>query len=98
MKNLIHVKTSGLTFNKTTGLAHPEQKIEFRIPEANGSAIGATYASHQSQLNLHSAVTINTTGPRKANVTGQSAVITKDPRKIGLQKARIVQEQRTAGA
>jgi len=98
MKNLIHVKTSGLTFNKTTGLAHTEQKIEFRIPEANGSAIGATYDSHQSQLNLHSAVTINTTGPRKANVTGQSAVITKDPRKIVLQKARMEQEQRMAVA
>src|SRR5258708_32990129 len=98
MKNLIHVKTSGLTFNKTTGLAHTDQKIEFRIPEANGSAVGATYDSHQSQLNLHSAVTINTTGPRKANVTGQSAIITKDPRKIVLQKARMEQEQRMAVA
>src|SRR5258708_4438291 len=98
VKNLIHVKTSGLIFNKTTGMAHTDQKIEFRIPEANGSAVGATYDSHQSLLTLRSAVAINTTGQRKANVTGQSAVITKDPRKIVLQKARMDQEGRTAVA
>src|SRR6185312_8565448 len=46
-RNVIHVKTSGLTFNRTTGVAHTDQKIEFRIPEADGSAVGAIYNSHK---------------------------------------------------
>ena len=42
IKNPIHLKTSGLTFNHKTGYAHTDERIEFRIPEAVGSAVGAT--------------------------------------------------------
>src|SRR6267154_3623694 len=45
IKNPIHLKTSGLTFNHKTGLAHTNERIEFRISEAVGSAGGATYDS-----------------------------------------------------
>ena len=45
-RNLIHVKTSGLTFNENTGIAQTKAKIEFLVPEGNGSAVGATYDSH----------------------------------------------------
>jgi lipopolysaccharide export system protein LptA len=93
MKNLIHVKTSGLTFNRQTGLAVTQQRIEFRIPEANGSAIGATYDSRKSELTLKSAVSVTTTGKRKATITGQGAILTKEPRKMVLQFARMEQQQ-----
>ena len=97
-KNLIHVKTSGLTFNRNTGLASTSSKIEFRIPEASGSAIGATYDSHGSVLVLKSAVNVVSTDKQKVSVNGQSATITKDPRKIVLQMAKVESPPRTITA
>jgi lipopolysaccharide export system protein LptA len=97
-RNLIHVKTSGLTFNEGTGIAQTREAIEFRVPEASGSAVGAMYDSHGGVLTLKSAVKITSTGERKATITGQSATITKNPSKIVLQSARVAEPQRTMSA
>src|SRR2546429_7025797 len=43
LKNPIHLKTSGVIFNQKTGVATTPQKIEFRVPQGNGSAVGAIY-------------------------------------------------------
>ena len=97
-KTLIHVKTSGLTFNKTTGLARTGEKIEFRVPGASGSAVGAVYDSHKNALTLKSAVKIITTDKQKATITGQSATITKEPRSLVLRGARIEEPPRIMAA
>ena len=97
-RNLIHVKTSALTFNENTGVAQTKAPIEFRVPEGNGSAVGANYDSHGGVLMLKSAVKITSTGDRKATITGQSAVITKEPSKVVLQSARVEEPQRTLSA
>jgi lipopolysaccharide export system protein LptA len=97
-KNLIHVKTSGLTFNENTGIAQTKAAIEFRVPEGNGSAVGATYDSHGGVLTLKSAVRLTSTGPRKATITGQSATITKNPSKVVMQSARVEELQRVISA
>ena len=97
-RNLIHVKTSGLTFSENTGIAETSAPIEFRVPEANGSAVGATYDSHGGVLTLKSAVKIATTGKRKATINSQSAAITKNPSKIVLQSARVEEPERTISA
>ncbi|HLK52382.1 MAG TPA: LptA/OstA family protein [Candidatus Angelobacter sp.] len=97
-KNLIHVKTSALTFNENTGIAQTKAAIEFRVPEGNGSAVGATYDSHGGVLTLKSAVRITSTGPRKATITGQSATITKDPSRIVMQSAKVEEAQRIISA
>jgi lipopolysaccharide export system protein LptA len=44
-RNTVHVKTSGLVFNKQTGMANTPEKIEFRLAEAAGSATGASFNS-----------------------------------------------------
>src|SRR6266700_983207 len=98
MRNLIHVKTSGLTFNGNTGLAQTTERVEFRVPEASGSAVGATYDSHAGVLALKSAVRIVTTDKQKATITGQSATITKAPNKIVLQTAKVEEPERTITA
>src|SRR5262249_27357001 len=67
-RNLIHVKTSALTFNENSGVAQTPAPIEFRVPEAAGSAVGAVYDSHGGVLTLKSAVRIVTTGKRKATI------------------------------
>src|SRR5262249_52448595 len=97
-RNLIHVKTSGLTFNENTGIAQTKATIEFRMPEGNGSAGGATYDSHGGVLALKSAVRITSTGQRKATVTGQSATITKNPSRIVMLSAKIEEPERTVSA
>ncbi len=98
LKNPIHLKTSGLTFNRNTGIAKTREKIEFHMPQANGSAVGATYDSHSSLLTLQSAVRFLTTDKHQATLTAQSAVITKEPRKAVLQSARLEQPSRTIQA
>src|SRR5579864_7553849 len=97
-KNLIHVKTSALTFNENTGIAQTKAAIEFRVPEGNGSAVGATYDSHGGVLTLKSAVRITSTGPRKATITGQSATITKNPSRVVMQSAKVEELQRVISA
>ncbi len=97
-KNLIHVKTSGLTFNENTGIAQTKAAIEFRVPEGNGSAVGATYDSHGGVLTLKSAVRLTSTRPRKATITGQSATITKNPSKVVMQSAKVEELQRVISA
>ena len=97
-RNLIHVKTSALTFNENTGIAQTRAAIEFRVPEGNGSAVGATYDSHGGVLTLKSAVRLTSTGQRKATITGQSAVITKNPSKVVMQSAKVEEPQRVISA
>ncbi|HEY6250672.1 MAG TPA: hypothetical protein VI685_11985, partial [Candidatus Angelobacter sp.] len=92
MKNPIHLKTSGLIFNRNTGLAATKERIEFRLPEANGSAQGATYDSHANLLTLRSAVHLVTTEKHKATITARSAIITKEPLKAVLQSGRIEEQ------
>jgi len=91
MKNLIHLKTSGVVFNTKSGVADTRERIEFRVPEANGSAIGAHYDSHQQELKLLSAVWIDSTGDRQATVLAEDALITRDPRRIVLHSAEMRQ-------
>jgi lipopolysaccharide export system protein LptA len=93
-RSMVHLKTSGLNFNEKTGLARTAEKIEFRVPEAAGSAVGATYDSHASTLQLHSLVKLTTTGRQKANITAQSATIQRVPQSVVLRGARIEQPQR----
>jgi lipopolysaccharide export system protein LptA len=93
-KNPIHLKTSGLVFNHKTGFAETKDRIEFRLPEASGSAVGATYDSRSNLLTLHSDVRIVTTEKQKATITAQNAVITKDPLKAVLHSTHVEQQGR----
>ncbi len=58
-KGTVHVKTSGLTFNKETGLASTPEKIEFRLAAAAGSAVGASFNSQTGVVVLNSDVAFN---------------------------------------
>src|SRR5947209_4850170 len=95
MKNPIHLKTSNLSFNNKTGFAQTRERIEFRIPEANGSAMGASYDSHANVLKLLSAVRVVTTDKHQATITAQSAIMSKDPRTAVLQSARLEEQERS---
>ena len=98
LKNPVHLKTTSLTFNQKTGMAHTDDVVEFRSAQANGSAKGAYYDSRTNQLQLKSDVHIVTTGDKAAVITGTSGIIEKEPREAILNNARIEQPTRTLTA
>ncbi len=58
-KNTVHIKTSGLVFNKQSGLASTTERIEFRLAEAAGSATGASFNSQTGVVILAADVAFN---------------------------------------
>ena len=90
LQNPIHLKTSGLEFNRNTGIANTTDTIEFRVPQASGSAVGATYDSHAERLTLHSDIHLQQSGDDGAKLSAREGVITKDPPRIEFTSAHIV--------
>jgi lipopolysaccharide export system protein LptA len=82
-KNQIHLKTSGLVFNQKTGDAHTREKVDFILPQAAGSAIGAHYLARTSSLTLDSAVALQI--EPSTTVTALRGTITGNPRWIVLE-------------
>ena len=56
----IHVKTSGLTFNRNTGIATTSEHVDFSMVQGSGSSVGAIFDSQQGHLALDHAVVLNT--------------------------------------
>src|SRR5215475_4357070 len=91
MKNPIHMVTSNLVFNQKTGNAFTPAKVELRMPQASGSAIGVHYAAKDNVLTLDSHLDLALTGARKATLQASRAVISKDPRQVVLEEPRLTQ-------
>jgi lipopolysaccharide export system protein LptA len=89
LKDPIHLKTTGLTFNQKTGNASTREKIEFEIPQASGSAMGASYVANTSVLTLQSRVNMAFTGTTPARVTAAHATITKNPHIVVLDHPHV---------
>jgi len=56
----IHVETSGLSFDETSGVAATAKYVDFSMVQGSGSSIGATYDSQQGRLVLDRAVELRT--------------------------------------
>jgi lipopolysaccharide export system protein LptA len=86
-KNTVHVKTSGLVFNKKTGMASTPEKIEFRLAEAAGSAVGASFDSQTGIMILTSDVAFNSSvGGSPLAVRAHHAQFDRDSRLLYLLK------------
>ena len=92
LQNPIHLKTSGLLFNQKTGIAHTDQLVEFRVPQGNGSAVGATYDTKSNVLTLQSQVELKANDQHGTTVKAAHGTINKEPRAINLTDARIHQQ------
>ena len=95
LKNPVHLKTSGLVFNAKTGLASTNERIEFRVPQANGYATGASYDSKAATLTLGSHIVVSATGPGATQFTANHAVIAKGPNRAVFQGVRVARENNT---
>ena len=89
LKNPIHLKTTDLVFNQKSGDAFTKAKVEFRIPQANGSAVGVSYTAKTGTLELKSQVRVLFTGSNAAALEADHGVILKDPRLVVLESARL---------
>jgi lipopolysaccharide export system protein LptA len=94
MQNPIHLRTDGMTFNQNTGLAETAGTVEFRVPQAAGSAIGATYDSKKNELTLHSAVDIQTEGNQPTHIQALRGAITKEPRVLVMESVQVTGQER----
>jgi len=56
----IHVKTSGLVFDRNSGVARTDQRVEFTLAQGSGSAVGAVFDSQGGTLELGHAVELTT--------------------------------------
>ena len=100
LKNPIHLKTTNLVFNQKTGDAWTPALVEFRVPQASGSAVGANYVAKDSILTLKSQVRIVTNGDTPSIILAQQAILEKSPRQIVLRypQAQSPEQQGQADA
>ena len=89
LKNPIHLKTSGLVFNQKTGDASTKQRVDFRLPQASGSAVGAIYVAKTNLLTLESQVRLVGAAMAGPTLTAARAVFTKDPHQVVLEHPQL---------
>jgi lipopolysaccharide export system protein LptA len=98
IKNPIHLKTRDLVFNKDTGNAFTNAKVEVVTPQASGWAMGVGYTSKSHTLTLGSQVHLTLTGPESATIEAQSGIITNEPRQIVLDHPRGLRHEGAVSA
>jgi lipopolysaccharide export system protein LptA len=95
MKNPIHLKTQNLVFNKNSGDAATDARVDFQTAQASGWAIGARYTGKDNVLTLATQIHVTLTGPNAAVIRAEHGVITSDPRQVVLDHARFDHEEKT---
>jgi lipopolysaccharide export system protein LptA len=92
LKNPIHLKTRDLVFNKESGNATTEARVEFRTPQATGWAVGVKYAGKSNMLTLTSQIHVVLNGANAAVIEADHGIITNDPREIVLDHPHLTRE------
>jgi lipopolysaccharide export system protein LptA len=89
LKNPIHLTTRDLVFNRETGNASTDARVEFSAPQATGWAVGVKYESKAAALMLHSAIHVVINGQSAATIEASHATITNEPRQVVLENPRV---------
>ena len=90
VKNPVHLKTSGLAFNESTGVAHTDNQVEFTVPQANGTAQGVTYDSKGRTLTLARDVHLTRHGPELMEFWAKHGLINSNqPTKAIFEQVRL---------
>jgi lipopolysaccharide export system protein LptA len=98
LKNPIHLKTRDLVFNKDSGNAWTDARVEFRTPQASGWAVGVKYAGKTNTLTLASQIHIELSGPEAAVIEAKHGIITNEPRQIVLEDPQLTRLKGTVRA
>jgi lipopolysaccharide export system protein LptA len=92
LSNPIHLKTRDLVFNKDSGNASTNARVEFQTPQATGWAVGVQYAGKTNSLILASQVHLRMTGPDPAIIEAARGIITNEPRQVVLDQPSLERE------
>ncbi len=95
LKDPIHLKTRDLVFNRDSGDAHTDARVDFSTPQATGWAVGIHYSAKPGKLMLVSQVHVTLTGENDAKLFATHGVITRAPREIILDHPRMERETGT---
>ncbi len=98
LKNAIHLKTRDLKFNQQSGNASTEARVDFRTPQASGWAMGVEYAAKSNTLTLVSQIHVTLSGENAAEIFATHGALTRDPRVVVLDHARMERASGTAEA
>jgi lipopolysaccharide export system protein LptA len=96
--NTIRVRTRGLRFEQKTGDAVTEQPVEFQLPRAAGTAVGANYNSKTGVLVLDSQVKITTSSNGKSAVIGATHATLERNQLLGLLTDATIQYETEDGS
>jgi lipopolysaccharide export system protein LptA len=95
LKNPIHLTTSDLVFNRDSGDASTDSRVDFRTAQATGWAVGVQYSAKSKTLTLASQIHVTLTGQDAASIFAAHGIITRDPREVVLDHARMERESGT---
>jgi lipopolysaccharide export system protein LptA len=95
LRDPIHLKTRDLVFNRNSGDAYTDARVDFSTPQATGWALGIHYSAKPGRLTLVSQVHVILTGENDAKLFATHGVITRDPREIILDHPRMERETGT---
>jgi lipopolysaccharide export system protein LptA len=95
LKNPIHLETTDLVFNRDSGDASTDARVNFRTPQATGWAVGVRYSAKAGVLTLASQVHVTLTGQNAARLFATSGAISREPRVVVLEHPRMERENGT---
>ena len=95
LKNPIHLTTSDLVFNRDSGDASTNSRVDFQTPQATGWAVGVQYSAKSKTLTLASQIHVTLTGQNAASIFAAHGTITREPREVILDHARMERESGT---
>ena len=95
LKNPIHLKTRDLIFNRETGNASTNARVDFRAPQASGWAVGVQYAAKSNILTLASQIHVALGGSNASTLLATHGTIARAPRQIVLEHPRLVREDKS---
>jgi lipopolysaccharide export system protein LptA len=95
LKNPIHLKTSDLVFNKDSGNATTDARVDFRTPQATGWAVGAHYLGKTNTLELDSQIHVTMAGDSPSSLIATHGRFTKDPHQLVLDQPRMTSARGT---
>jgi lipopolysaccharide export system protein LptA len=84
LKNPIHLKTRDMIFNRDSGDASTDARVDFRTPQATGWAVGVHYSAKIGALTLATQVHVTLSGPDAAVLYAAHGVFTRDPHEMVL--------------
>ena len=89
LKNPIHLKMRGLVFNKNTGNASTNGRVEFTSARGWGWAQGVRYEASSRTLTLASQIHAVVAGKDALVLTAARGTVSGDPRQLVLEQPRI---------